>query len=1585
MVVALGAAGTATATTGDDITGSIWQDYDSNGVFDTYESGLPGIEVIAYDSDGSIAGPVLTGADGTYTLPVTSDATQWRVEANLPDGAQWDQWRPSVVGRDGDPANGTTVQFATVADGVGAAGVDFSFQVPTSYVENTPRVYLPIIQYGTIDGEYAASPASGAILWDAESTSGQTAQPVPQTGVVPFSQVGATNGTAMTRADEVGGVPTVFASAYMRRHSAFGPGGIGAIYRVTPDGADWSAPTASADVYVDLAAHGIDLGGPDPSADPTDPNGLRPSRTAENPTYEWARDAQAWNNVGRAGIGQIALSPDERYLFAVNLHNRSLIRIDTGGDPTAPPVAVDEFRFDDVFTGDIRPYGVSADPLTGTMYVTATDTAETSQDRFDLHGYVYSFDAESPATLTPVLDFPLDFDRPTGLNPYFEPWATEASHYSRPTIKPQPVVAAVQVLHGDLVIPVRDLTGDVWGTSTYLSGDPDDGDDRLTSVRSEGDVFMAAPNGDGTFTMENNGVHKGVTGAGALKGDGGPGGFRFLDTSLSNIAGHDNESTGSVVVMPSRPDGIMTTGVHVANGSLQEGTRRLYHESGATYEPSGAVIRSTVGNPVTAKGNGLGSATVLASAAPIEIGNYVWYDNDNDGVQDPDESPVESATVNLYEVAGDGTRTLVSSTLTNERGEYYFSSFDEDYQLMTNTDYVVGVDNPDDYAAGGPLENWYPTVPDTGDGASVDADRNDSDGLVEATGEGDFPYAAITTGGPGENDHTIDFGYSNIDYEFDKRTVSGPTQSPEDDGTWVLEYELVAENTGAIDGAYGLADDLTGYGEGIIVTDTEVVSGPDGAALNADWDGVDDMRVITEDMPITAGSTVENEAEHVYLLRVTVALEADPETGEALADAEQLGCRDGQTSGDNDPTTGLFNEATMDPDNHSDFVDDECGELPKVVVDKSVTSEPAVVDPVTNPGEYTITYGLTVTNETGASTTYDLTDPLRFGEGIEIVDGSIETIALDPADTVLNDAYDGVSDDVVAADVPIDGNGVHTYEVSVRYTVDLPDADDEVTPDPSACADAAVGAGGTTTGLYNEASTSFNGYPDYDDECREVGEVTHVKELVSAEPVGEGQWEIVYQIEVSNKGVESVVYDLDDELHFGAGIDVASSAVSQSPDGVALEDPAWDGLESLRIASGVTMPGTDDEGYAPHVYQVSVLADVPLSFADPVDGIDPATCGDEAVDHSDPQERAFLNVSHLTDEAGAVEDDDACAAPPEFAIDKTTDAASPAPQGDGTWLVTYGIDVTNTGEVAGDYDLADLLRFDDSIEVLETGVTGAPEGVQVNDGWTGSEEELDGSVIAVDVSLEAGAVHTYEVQVLVTIEDPTDPAAVTEAFTCPEPGSDEQGGLNNLAGIWHNDLAAEDVVCPEPAVVELDKTIAHGPDLDADGAYTITYEIEVTNAGQNDTAYDLTDELHYGEGIAVTDAEVTSTPDGVEASAAWTGDGDDLVIATGVPIAAGTVHVYEVTVDGTIAESVLGTAAMGCPPAGTDGGTGGFLNVATVTGAGLVLVDDVCASPPDELPTTGANGLTILAMLGALAVLAGAALITVRARNRQVG
>ncbi len=65
------------------------------------------------------------------------------------------------------------------------------------------------------------------------------------------------------------------------------------------------------------------------------------------------------------------------------------------------------------------------------------------------------------------------------------------------------------------------------------------------------------------------------------------------------------------------------------------------------------------------------------------IGDKVWYDTDNDGLQDANEGGVPGITVTLY--ASDGV-TVIATTITNALGEYIFTGLDP-------ATYIVGFSN----------------------------------------------------------------------------------------------------------------------------------------------------------------------------------------------------------------------------------------------------------------------------------------------------------------------------------------------------------------------------------------------------------------------------------------------------------------------------------------------------------------------------------------------------------------------------------------------------------------------------------------------------------------------------------------------------------------------------------------------------------------------------------------------------------------------------------------------------------------------------------------------------------------------------
>ncbi len=362
---------------------------------------------------------------------------------------------------------------------------------------------------------------------------------------------------------------------------------------------------------------------------------------------------------------------------------------------------------------------------------------------------------------------------------------------------------------------------------------------------------------------------------------------------------------------------------------------------------------------------------------------------------------------------------------------------------------------------------------------------------------------------------------------------------------------------------------------------------------------------------------------------------------------------------------------------------------------------------------------------------------------------------------------------------------VHTYTVTVRYAADLTDV---TIPDTDVCT---TEEGTVPGGLNNVATVDWNGNEGSDDECVRPGKPTLDKALVSARPAGDGTWEVVYDLTVGNVGGEATTYDLDDELLFAPVITVGSVAVT-GPDGVTLND-GFDGDADRRIATDVVIGGLDDEGYAPHVYRVTVVASVPLHFTDVEDdgtGSPACTAAPGEPHRAGAEQRGD---AHGRDRRDA--DRHRLRPVPSIDITKTMDG-TPVAGADGSWTVAYTVTATNDGAAAGVYDLTDRLRYGAGIEVRTAKVTAAPDGVTPSGSWTGQGAEGDpANVVATGVSLAAGAVHTYRVEVVATLD--TEQADDT-TFTCPEPGSDGSGGFANTAGIGHNGLTDAAQACATP-------------------------------------------------------------------------------------------------------------------------------------------------------------------------------------------
>jgi uncharacterized repeat protein (TIGR01451 family) len=159
--------------------------------------------------------------------------------------------------------------------------------------------------------------------------------------------------------------------------------------------------------------------------------------------------------------------------------------------------------------------------------------------------------------------------------------------------------------------------------------------------------------------------------------------------------------------------------------------------SNQTGERAGAYrVYSRNPSVVFGKAAGLGDLEALCDAAPIEIGNRVWIDSNKNGLQEPGEQPIGGVIVVL--VGPDGS---TRQTTTDAGGNYYFT-------VAPNTKYTVQISTNQ-----GPLTGYTPTT--VGNGTNVFIDSNG-----QANASGSIVSTVITTGRPGSNDHTLDFGFN---------------------------------------------------------------------------------------------------------------------------------------------------------------------------------------------------------------------------------------------------------------------------------------------------------------------------------------------------------------------------------------------------------------------------------------------------------------------------------------------------------------------------------------------------------------------------------------------------------------------------------------------------------------------------------------------------------------------------------------------------------------------------------------------------------------------------------------------------------
>jgi hypothetical protein len=400
-------------------------------------------------------------------------------------------------------------------------------------------------------------------------------------------------------------------------------------------------------------------------------------------------------------------------------------------------------------SSDWRPFALKYQ--NGKLFVGGTCSAESTQNPDDLRGIVYTYEN---GVFTKIIDIALNYTRGRtyGLCKNNIPWVTTFNQLVNAVdfsfrCGPQPMVSDIEFDNlGNLVLAVADRTGYQMGGSEY-------GTDPTSTAQynspAGGDILKFYLN-NGQYIVESNATVGYYTSAGANNNQGINGGEYFYEDNLGDV--HQETALGGLAMHPSYDYTIAT--VIDVTGFLRNGWKRLNNRTGES-ESGYDILNNGFGG--YSKAAGLGDLELLpASSLPngilgLQVGNYIWEDSDFDGVQDPGELPIEGVKVNLYKKQG-GAFTFISSTTSDANGNYSFSN------LLADMDYAVVLGDSVDYNNGalevGESVYKLTTLNSTSNNGN---DENDSDGVVSSDFGGRYAIC-FSTGGPGENNFSLDFG-----------------------------------------------------------------------------------------------------------------------------------------------------------------------------------------------------------------------------------------------------------------------------------------------------------------------------------------------------------------------------------------------------------------------------------------------------------------------------------------------------------------------------------------------------------------------------------------------------------------------------------------------------------------------------------------------------------------------------------------------------------------------------------------------------------------------------------------------------------
>jgi uncharacterized repeat protein (TIGR01451 family) len=654
----------------------------------------------------------------------------------------------------------------------------------------------------------------------------------------------------------------------------------------------------------------------------------------------------------------------------------------------------------------------------------------------------------------------------------------------------------------------------------------------------------------------------------------------------------------------------------------------------------------------------------------------------------------------------------------------------------------------EDLGAGG-RETWTYTVTYTIDDGSVASDCNDPlNGLRNSAVLG-----GAAAGAPPAQTCT---GTASVSIQK-SASAPVPTSTPNE---FTLTYTVNVSNTGTLPGSYDLSDVLTFNGATIGAIGAPVYSSssgdPQDGVLGAF--GPPDGGVIVTGESISAGGV------QTWVYTVTYKIDDAPVAEDCTT-----------------PSGGLRNSAALAGSVSGQSA--TCTGAAAVVIGKTA-SGPV---PTANPGEYALTYLVTVQNNGSLSGMYDLDDAFTFPGVSAVSVSAVQHGGSDPLGTPLGTLTATGGNIVTGESIAAGLNETYTYVVT--FTID-----DAV----------AVGSCALGGGLVNNAALGGSSSGQVST-CTDVPSVTIAKSASAPTPTGTpNQYAIAYTVTIDNVGAAAGSYDLADAFAFaGATIDTVSTVTHAGP------DPLSTTLGTLTNGGGTIVTAETIAGGSSESYSYTVAFTVTDSAA--------------ANDCTTPT-GGLRNAASLGGSASG--DADTCTGAPSVTLAKVLSNESGTQPGiaEPGETLTYTITLSNSGATAATaYGVTDPLDPNVTFVSASNGGTAAAGVVT----WSNLTVPANGT-LALTVAVTVNAPIPAGVAAIGNLAYATG-STPPDCTTSPTPSA----------------CVITPTPTPTAGVVSITKTVAdaNGNGL-AEPGETLTYTITLSNTSGGDAVnYGVTDPL----------------------------------------------------------------------------------------------------------------------------------------------